>query len=50
MDQEINIYDEDTLNALKLALENGKIDIDALKHDADMKKREDSLSKHKHKI
>ena len=50
MEQEINIYDEDTLDALKLALANGTIDIDALKHDAYMKKRENSLSKHKHKI
>ncbi len=50
MEQEINIYDEETLDALKMALANGKIDIDALKHDAYMKKRENSLSKHQHKI
>lgn len=48
--QEINIYDEDTLSALKMAIENGSIDIDALKRDAEEMKRKSALDKHEHKI
>ena len=48
--QEINIYDVDTLNALKLAIENGSIDLDALKRDAEEMKRKSALDKHEHKV
>ena len=44
------MYDEDVLEALQMGIANGSIDIDALKQDVKMKKRETALARHSHNI
>jgi len=50
MEQEIDLYSEEVSEALKLGIANGKINLDALKHDAEINKQERMLKKHKHEI
>lgn len=44
------MYDEEILEALQMGIANGSIDIDALKQDVKMKKRETALARHRHNI